>query len=130
MVLTAAACVQTIPPTDVGNPAAPSTPSTTGQPPTQPTAPAGQALSYSQDLKPIFDSDCVVCHGGGRPSAGYSMNTYASVMRDVAPGNANSRLVIWSQPGGSMYRFWTGNAAQKADMVRQWVVTYNAQQTR
>ncbi len=130
--LAAAACVQTNPPTDVGNPAAPSAPTSNGQPQPapNPTPPSGQALSYNQDLKPIFDSDCVVCHSGSRPSAGYSMATYAGVMRDVTPGNPNSRLVIWSLPGGSMYRYWTGNASQKATMVQQWVVTYNAQQSR
>ena len=126
------ACVQTNPPTDVGNPAAPSSPTTSGQPQPAPapTPPSGQALSYNQDLKPIFDSDCVTCHGGSRPSAGYSMSNYAGVMRDVVPGNANSRLVVWTQPGGTMYRFWTGSASQRANMVRQWVVTNNAQQSR
>lgn len=128
----AAACVKTNPATDVGNPVAPSAPSTNTQPqPTTPTAPPStQALSYNQDLKPIFDSDCTVCHSGSRPSAGYSTSTYSGVMRDVTPGSANSRLVIWTQPGGTMYRFWTGNASQKAAMVRQWVVGDNAQQTR
>ncbi len=136
LVFAAGACVQTNPPTDVGNPAAASSPTTNGQPsPTPSPAPtppptAGQALSYNQDLKPIFDSDCVVCHSGSFASAGYSMSTYADVMRAVIPGNANSPLVVWSGPGGSMYRFWTGNASQKADMVRQWVVSNNAQLSR
>jgi hypothetical protein len=130
--LVAAACVKTNPPTDVGNPTAPSSPDTSAQPAPapSPTPSSGQALSYDQDLKPIFNSDCVPCHSGSRPSAGYSMSTYAAVMRDVTPGNGNSRLVVWTQPGGSMYRFWTGNASQKASMVKQWVVTYNAQQSR
>ncbi len=132
LVFTATACVQTNPPTDVANPAAPSATPANGQPsPTpSPSPTSGQPLSYDQDLKPIFDSDCVVCHSGSFPSAGYSMSTYAGVMRDVVPGNPNSRLVIWSAPGGTMYRFWTGNASQKADMVRQWVVSDNAQQSR
>ncbi len=130
LLLAAGACVQANPPTDVGSPAAPSTPSTNGQPAPSPSPSASQPLSYDQDLKPIFDSDCVVCHSGSRPSASYSMSTYAGVMRDVVPGSANSRLVIWSSPGGTMYRFWTGNASQKAGMVRQWVVANNAQQSR
>jgi hypothetical protein len=58
------------------------------------------------------------------------MSTYAGVMRDVSPGNPNSRLVVWTQPGSTMYRFWTGNASQKAGMVRQWIATNNAQQSR
>src|SRR5512146_2995089 len=137
-----AACVRTNPPTDVGNPVAPSSPSQNGeddnptpsqpqptpQPSPQPPPSTTQSLTYTKDLKPIFDSDCVVCHSGSRPSAGYSMTTYAGVTRDVSPGNANSRLVVWSQPGGTMYRFWTGNASQKAAMVRQWVVSDHAAQ--
>ncbi len=132
-----AACVQTNPPTDVGNPVAPTSASQNGegdnptpsQPQPSPQPPAStQSLTYTNDMKPIFDSDCVVCHSGSRPSAGYSMTTYAGVMRDVSPGNANSRLVVWSQPGGTMYRFWTGNASQKAAMVRQWVVNDHAAQ--
>lgn len=127
---TTAACVQQNPPTDVGNPVAPSSPSTNTQPPPTSPTPSSQVLSYNQDLKPIFDSDCTFCHSGSRPSAGYSMTSYPSVMRDVTAGNPNSRLIIWTQPGGSMYRFWTGNAAQKAGMVKQWVVANNAQQSR
>jgi hypothetical protein len=60
----------------------------------------------------------------------YSMTTYANVMRDVQPGNANSRLVTTTQPNGSMYRYWTGNRANKANMVYQWIVSNNAQQSR
>jgi hypothetical protein len=124
-------CVQANPPTDTGNPVAPSSPSNAQPTPTPtPTPTSGQALAYNPDLKPIFDSDCVVCHSGSRPSAGYSMSTYANVMRAVVPGNANSPLVVWSLPGGTMYRYWTGNASQKAAMVRQWVVNDNAAQSR
>ncbi len=126
------ACVGTNPPTDTGNPVAPSSSSATPtpQPQPQPTPSSSQSLAYNPDLKPIFDSDCVVCHSGGRPSAGYSMTTYAAVMRAVIPGNPNSPLVVWTQPGGTMYRFWTGNPSQKAAMVRQWVVNDNAAQSR
>jgi hypothetical protein len=81
-------------------------------------------------MQPIFASDCVPCHGGSRPFANYSMSTYANVMRDVIPGSANSRLVIWTQPGGTMYRYFSGNQATKAAMVKSWVVDNNAAQTR
>jgi len=130
----AAACVQANPPTDVGNPVAPSAPANDqpAPPPSPQPSPtsSAQSLAYVPDMKPIFDSDCVVCHGGSRPSANYSMSSYAGVMRDVSPGNPNSRLVIWTQRGGTMYRFWTGNASQKAAMVSQWVVNNNAAQSR
>ncbi len=125
------ACVNVNPPTDVGNPVSPSSSSSAPTPTPTPTpTPSGQALAYIPDLKPIFDSDCVPCHNSSFAAAGYSMATYADIMRAVQPGNANSPLVSWSVGGGPMYRYWTGNAAQKASMLQQWVVTYNAQQTR
>ena len=122
--LTNSGCVQAKPPTDTGSPTSP-TASTT------PAAPSpGQPLSYNQDLKPVFDSDCVFCHSGSRPSAGYSMSTYQQVMAAVSPGNAFSPLVVTTQPNGSMYRYFSGDRQTKANMVHDWVVLYGAAQTR
>jgi hypothetical protein len=119
------ACVKANPPTDTGSPVAPSgTSGGTATP--SPTGP----LAYTPDMKPIFDSDCVYCHSNSRPSGNYSMSTYAAVMRDVVPGNANSRLVTTTQSGGSMYRYWTGDRVTKAALVRSWVVDSKAAQTR
>ncbi len=132
-VLAMAACVNVNPPTDVGNPVAPSSSSSPAPQPAPTPTPAptsGQPLAYIPDMKPVFDSDCVPCHSASFAAAGYAMDSYAAVMRAVQPGNANSALVVWGSPGGSMYRYWTGNRSQKANMVLQWVTTYNAQQSR
>jgi len=121
---TGSGCVQARPPTDTGSPTSP-----TGS--TTPTAPpSGQPLAYDQDLKPVFDADCVFCHSGSRPSAGYSMTTYQQVMAAVRPGDASSPLVATTQSNGSMYRYFSGNRQTKASMVRDWVVLYGAAQTR
>lgn len=122
----AAACVQAQPPTDTGNPAAPSSTTTAG--PTTPTA--SGPLAYTPDMKPIFDGDCVPCHSNFAASGGYSMSTYAQVMRGVTPGSASSPLVATTQPGGSMYRFFSGDRAARAAMVRSWVVDSKAAETR
>jgi hypothetical protein len=58
------------------------------------------------------------------------MTSYAQVMRAVQPGNASSVLVVVTQRGGSMYPFFSGNRTAKAQMVRDWVVTDKAAQTR
>ncbi len=34
------------------------------------------AVSYAQAVKPILDSKCTGCHGGGAPSAGIKIDTY------------------------------------------------------
>jgi hypothetical protein len=122
--LTSSGCVQAKPPTDTGSPTSP-TASTT------PAAPSpGQALAYDPDLKPVFASDCVFCHSGSRPSAGYSMSTYQQVVAAVRPGDASSPLVVTTQPSGSMYRYFSGDRQTKADMVRNWVVLYGAAPAR
>jgi hypothetical protein len=70
------------------------------------------------------------CHGGFRVDGNYRMNTYQDVMRDVRPGDAASRLVVLTQPGGSMYRYWSGNRQAKSQLVFQWVVANKALQSR
>ena len=123
-------CVATHPATDTSIPVAPSD-TTTGSNPTPGTGTASTSpLAYVQDMAPVFSSDCTPCHSGSRPSGNYSMTTYANVMRDVVPGSANSRLVVWTQPSGTMYRYFSVNRAARADMVRRWVVDNKAAQTR
>lgn len=118
-------CVKAQPPTDTGSPLSPSSASGGTATPT-PTGP----LAYTPDMKPIFDSDCVYCHGGSRTYGRYSMANYSAVMRDVVAGSASSRLVTTTQRGGSMYAYFSGDRATKAALVRSWVVDYKAAQTR
>lgn len=118
-------CVATQPAADNSNPASPSA-ATSSPAPTGTTGP----LAYTPDMAPIFASDCTPCHSGSRPSANYSMTTYANVMLAVAPGNANSALVVTTQPSGSMYRYFSVDRAGRADMVKRWVVDDKAAQTR
>ena len=135
-----AACVTQQPATDLADTVAgPTQVSTTTT--TAPTTPTGTTpapttttptvkVAYEQDLKSVFQSDCVRCHSGSRPDGGYSMSTYAQVMRAVTPGNARSALVVTTQRNASMYRYWSGSAATKAELVRTWVVDNGAAEKR
>jgi hypothetical protein len=118
-------CVASQPATDTSNPASPSVVSSS-------PAPSGTTgpLAYTPDMAPLFASDCTPCHNGSRPSGNYSMTTYANVMRAVVPGNANSALVVTTQPSGSMYRYFSVDRPGRADMVKRWVVDNAAAQTR
>ena len=118
--LCVSACIKGQPATDTGDPGFPFGPSTVGP----------QTLSYVQDIKPIFDRDCVQCHGGRESAGGYSINTYANVMRDQVAGDASKSLVVDCAPGGSMYRYFSGDAVTKSTMVFRWMVYYNALQSR
>lgn len=132
-------CVKANPPTDTGDPVvstptSPTAPTSNG--PTNPTSPATSEptpLAYNPDMKALFQSDCVLCHGSGRVDGNYRMTTYTQVMAAVRAGSASSLLVSVTQPGGSMYRYWTGTnttRSGKAAQVRSWIVTYNAQENR
>ena len=113
-----AACANGIPlgPSAASKVASSSTPATPTDPGTT------TAVAYTPDLQPIFNSDCVPCHGGRQVAARYSMTTYAGVMAAVTPRSASSALVIVTQPGGLMYPFLSGDRASKAAMIRTWVV--------
>jgi mono/diheme cytochrome c family protein len=131
----AAACVKVIPPTDTGDPIVSTPTSPTG--PAAPTAPTPGTettpLAYNQDMKALFASDCLSCHGPSRADGNYRMTTYAQVLAAVRPGSASSILVSVTQSNGSMARYWSGSTATrqaKAAQVRSWIVTYNAQENR
>jgi hypothetical protein len=88
------------------------------------------AVAYNQDIKPILDTDCIVCHRGPGAPLGLELTTYANVLRVVQPGNANSRLVLMTQPGGPMYINLSGDRAAKSALIRSWVVDNNAAENR
>ncbi len=111
-----------------GGPTSP-TPVTIGG--SNPTNPGGATtLGYTLDIKPILDSDCVRCHNTRNANGRVDLSSYASVMREVRAGSAQSTLVRVSQSGGSMYREWSGDRAAKAALVRRWVVDFQAQENR
>jgi hypothetical protein len=139
VVLVGAACVQVKPATDTSdpevNPVGPSsredgqsTPAST-VPPAPPTG-SGTPVAYVPDLQPVFASDCVRCHNNSSARAGYSMSSYQAVLRDVRAGDASSRLVTTTRPGGSMYRYFSGDRTAKSNLVYNWVVVYGALQQR
>jgi mono/diheme cytochrome c family protein len=47
------------------------------------------AVSYSQDIAPIIQSNCLGCHSGAAPSGDIDLSTYSNVMLKV---NDNSLL--------------------------------------
>ena len=87
-------------------------------------------MAYVPDLQPIFAQDCVSCHNNTRADGGYNMQTLAAVMTHVRPGDPTSSLVHNVSPGRGMYKYWTGNAQAKADLVYSWVVTNKAAASR
>ena len=120
LVFVVSACVQGQRATDTGDPGFPFGPSAIGT----------QTIAYTQDIKPIFDRDCLSCHSQRNARGNYSVATYADTVAGQRPGDASSSVVVDCSPGGSMYGYFSGDAATSATMVFRWMVYYNAQQTR
>jgi hypothetical protein len=116
----ACACVKGQPATDTGDPGFPFGPSAIGV----------QPIAYVQDIKPIFDRDCLNCHGGREAAGNYSVRSYADTIAGQRPGDASSSVVVDCAPGGSMYRYFTGDAVTKATLVFRWMVVYDGMQSR
>lgn len=133
-----AACVQAKPPKDTGDinlsPGGPTsvtpTPAPGSSPGASPTPAPAQGLAYNPDLQAVFAGDCLSCHTDRRALGGYSMSSYQAVMRAVRPGDASSTLVRVCQSSGSMYRYFSGTRATKAQMVYDWIVKYKAAERR
>jgi hypothetical protein len=118
--LALSACVQGQKAADTGDPGFPFGPTSIGT----------QTLSYVQDIKPILDADCLSCHSSRDHQGNYSVSSYADVLNGQRPGDAKSSLVVTGSPGGSMYRYYTGDAVTKSTMVFRWLVYYNGLQAR
>ena len=85
-------CVKGGPASDTGDPGSPFGPTTIG---TQP-------LAFVQDIRPIFNADCLSCHQSFDARGNYSVSTYADAIQGQRPGDARSPVVKDCSPGGSM----------------------------
>lgn len=86
------------------------------------------SLTYTANIAPIVQSDCLVCHSSSVRSGGYDLSSYSGVMRAVSPGNPASIIVQVTQPGGLMYSMLRSSASEKSATIRRWVVDFHAAQ--
>lgn len=96
---------------------------------TSPSTAAGSTtLTYTTDVEPILQADCVRCHGPATQQAGVDLSTYQAVLRTLSPGNPQSLLVLVTQANGLMFNQFSGNRTAKATTIHDWVVTSGAAQ--
>ena len=77
-------------------------------------------LTYDNDMKEIFNNNCIICHSGNTPPKDYDMTSYEGVITKATAGDPNSTLVIVSDDGGSMHIYY--DSEQEIEKVVQWVV--------
>jgi len=88
--------------------------------PAPPPPPAGDTISYSQDIQPIFNAKCNNCHASVAPvlTTGNSYNSLMTGGFVVAGSPATSDLYIVCKPGGSMSAY---TSAAHLDLIYRWI---------
>ena len=110
-------------------PAATQVPAATEAPAaTEVPAVAPAAVSFVKDVQPIFEQNCVKCHGGSDGiKGGLSLKTYADLMKGgkdgevIAPGDAANSMLVQAITAGKMPKRGTKLAQEKIDMIAAWV---------
>jgi hypothetical protein len=88
--------------------------------PPAPTPPADDTISYSQDIQPIFNSNCISCHKGSIPPDLTAAKSYAQLVPTyvTAKDPATSELYIVCSPGGSMAAH---TSAAELNLIYRWI---------
>lgn len=94
---------------------------------TLPVEPEPDRVTYEGVIRPLFEQRCVSCHSGTNPAASYDVSTLEGIkgngtddIPNAIAGDPQSLLVVKSQPGGSMNRYYVGQT--EVDLVVKWVV--------
>ena len=90
-------------------------------------------LTYTTDIKPILDANCVSCHSGGTPAGSYDLSTYSGILgngTDATPnaiaGDESSELIV--RINGNMNSFLGSGADSKISIITRWVVSDSLKQ--
>ncbi len=91
---------------------------------------ADTTVSYTNHIRPIFDSDCMRCHSGRRIEGGLDLSTYATLRAGgvsgdpIVPGQPDSSLLIRSVDGtmtnhAAYFAYSPGDT--ELTLLRRWV---------
>jgi mono/diheme cytochrome c family protein len=100
-----------------------------------PACAANAAVSFNDDILPIFKGRCVDCHqsgGVGYEKSGLDLRTYAGVMKGtkfgsmVTPGNPDTSNLVWlldwkGSPETRMPHGKTKLSTCDRDAIREWI---------
>jgi hypothetical protein len=93
--------------------------------------PASHAVSFSKEVKPIFEASCINCHGHGRDKGGFRLDTRDTALQGgdsgpaVIPGkSADSLLISLVQgvdPDNVMPKKGSRLTPEQVGLLRAWI---------
>jgi WD40 repeat protein len=75
-----------------------------------PAAPAQPPVSYSRQIQPLFEKQCVGCHGGPSPASGFSMTSRDLLLKG---GRHGAAVVPGKGAGSPLVQYLTGERQPK-----------------
>jgi cytochrome c553 len=92
---------------------------------------AGHTVSFSKEVKPIFEASCITCHGRGKDKGGFRLDTRETTLQGgdngpaVIPGkSAESSLIALVQgvdPDNVMPRKGSRLTPEQVGILRAWI---------
>ena len=93
--------------------------------------PAGHSVSFSQEIKPIFEASCITCHGRGKDKGGFRLDTRETFLKGGDSGprffpgkSAESLLIALVQgldPDNVMPRKGSRLSPVQIGLLRAWI---------
>jgi mono/diheme cytochrome c family protein len=93
--------------------------------------PAAGPVVFSRDIKPIFDSSCIKCHGRGRSKGGFQLDTRDTVLKGgdsgpaVLKGKSEDSLLIelvsGANPENVMPKKGSRLTPEEVGLLRAWI---------
>ncbi|MCX6028625.1 MAG: c-type cytochrome [Chloroflexi bacterium] len=92
-----------------------------------PTAAKPAAVSFAKDVLPIFEQNCVKCHGGQQTKAGLVLTGYAQTMKGsengpvIKVGDAANSFLVQQIINGKMPQRAAKLPQAQIDLISAWV---------
>jgi mono/diheme cytochrome c family protein len=86
-----------------------------------------QAVSFAEQVLPIFEARCVECHSGTDAELGLNLSTYEGVMAGsdygtvIEKGNPEGSLLIDMVASGDMPEEGDPMPPEELDLIRTWI---------
>lgn len=84
-------------------------------------------VSYANDISPIFQENCIKCHGGERISAGLDLSSYSTVISGsrsgavIIPGDAETSKLVSLIRAGRMPKNNPSLSSDQIKLIESWV---------